>query len=45
MEGEEAQALMAETGAGVYWQDQAAALARIEADRATIAEFNAFLGE
>lgn len=41
MEGEEAQKLMRESGARVYWQDQADSQARIEADRAK----NAELGE
>lgn len=44
MAGEEAQALMAETGARVYWQGMEEAAARIEADRAKsgeIAEINA----
>lgn len=45
MASEEAQALMAETGAAVYWQGQAEAQARIEADRKTAGEFGAFLNE
>ncbi|MEO0938250.1 MAG: tripartite tricarboxylate transporter substrate-binding protein [Pseudomonadota bacterium] len=44
MASPEAQALMAETGAQVYWQGQAEAQARIEADRAKSAEINAILG-
>lgn len=44
MASPEAQALMAETGAAVYWQGQAEAQARIEADRAKSAEINAILG-
>ncbi|MEL7098352.1 MAG: tripartite tricarboxylate transporter substrate-binding protein [Pseudomonadota bacterium] len=44
MASPEAQALMAETGAQVYWQGQAEAQARIEADRAKTAEINAILG-
>lgn len=43
MLGEEAQGLAAETGAGVYWQDQAESLARIDADRANNAELNDIL--
>ena len=43
MLGEEAQALAAETGAGVYWQDQAESTARIDADRANNAELNDIL--
>ncbi len=38
MAGEEAQKLMQETGARVYWQDTAASEARIEADRAKLGE-------
>ena len=45
MMGEAAQALMAETGAAVYWQGMEESMARIEADRATSAEFGAFLSE
>lgn len=41
MMGEEAQQLMAETGARVYWQDSTESAARIEEDRAK----NAELGE
>ena len=44
MASPEAQALMAETGAQVYWQGQAEAAARIEAARAKSAEINAILG-
>lgn len=40
MMGEEAQALMTETGARVYWQDGAASAARIEEDRAKNAELS-----
>jgi len=43
MLGAEAQGLAAETGAGVYWQDQAESSARIDADRANNAELNAIL--
>lgn len=39
----EAQALMAETGARVYWQDMAESKARIEIDRGKNAELNAIL--
>lgn len=39
MAGPEAQALMAETGAAVYWQGMEESMARIEADRKTAAEF------
>mgnify|MGYP000671914917 CR=1 FL=1 len=39
----EAQALMAETGARVYWQDMAASQMRIETDRAKNAELSAIL--
>ncbi|KNG94889.1 tripartite tricarboxylate transporter substrate-binding protein [Pseudaestuariivita atlantica] len=45
MASEAAQTLMQETGAAVYWQGQAEAQARIEADRATDAAFNAKLAE
>ena len=45
MLGEEAQALAAETGAGVYWQDQAESAARIDADRANNAELSAILAD
>lgn len=45
MAGEEAQALMAETGAAVYWQGMEESLARIENDRATDAEFSAILAD
>lgn len=44
MASDEAQALMAETGAAVYWQGQDEAQARIEADRAKSAEINEILG-
>ena len=44
MASDEAQALMAETGAAVYWQGQEEAQARIEADRAKSAEINEILG-
>ena len=40
MMGEEAQQLMTETGARVYWQDAAASAARIEEDRAKNAELS-----
>ena len=43
MLGEEAQALAAETGAGVYWQDQAESSARIDADRENNAELSEIL--
>ena len=43
MASDEAQALMAETGAAVYWQGMEEAQARIEADRATSAEFREIL--
>ncbi|MCH2077482.1 MAG: tripartite tricarboxylate transporter substrate binding protein [Rhodobacteraceae bacterium] len=43
MTSDEAQALMAETGAKVYWQGQAEAEARIATDRATDAKFNDML--
>jgi tripartite-type tricarboxylate transporter receptor subunit TctC len=43
MASPEAQALMAETGARVYWQDMAASKARIEIDRGKNAELNAIL--
>ncbi|MEM6620415.1 MAG: tripartite tricarboxylate transporter substrate-binding protein [Pseudomonadota bacterium] len=43
MAGEEAQTLMRESGAAVYWQGSDEALARIEADRATDAEFSQML--
>ncbi|MGB1147551.1 MAG: tripartite tricarboxylate transporter substrate-binding protein [Alphaproteobacteria bacterium] len=45
MLGEEAQALAAETGAGVYWQDQAESSARIDADRGNNAELNEILAD
>ena len=45
MASEAAQTLMKETGAAVYWQDQAASQARIEADRETNAAFSAILAE
>ena len=38
MAGEDAQNLMAETGARVYWQDMEASQARIEADRKKLGE-------
>lgn len=44
MASPEAQALMAETGAAVYWQGQEEAQARIETDRAKSADINAILG-
>ncbi|MEM8654072.1 MAG: tripartite tricarboxylate transporter substrate-binding protein [Pseudomonadota bacterium] len=44
MASEEAKQLMADTGAAVYWQGQAEAQARIEADRAKSAEINEILG-
>jgi len=44
MASDEAQALMAETGAAVYWQGQAEAQARIETDRMKSAEINEILG-
>jgi len=44
MASDAAQALMAETGAAVYWQGQDEAQARIETDRAKSAEINAILG-
>lgn len=40
MMGEEAQQLMTETGARVYWQDAAESAARIETDRAKNAELD-----
>ncbi|MEO0485702.1 MAG: tripartite tricarboxylate transporter substrate-binding protein [Pseudomonadota bacterium] len=43
MMSEAAQALMAETGAAVYWQGTDESLARIEADRATSAAFRDML--
>ena len=43
MASEEAQTLMAETGARVYWQGMDEAQARIEADRAKSAEINGIL--
>ena len=43
MASEDAQTLMAETGASVYWQGMAESMARIAADRATSAEFSAML--
>ncbi|MEM9438681.1 MAG: tripartite tricarboxylate transporter substrate-binding protein [Pseudomonadota bacterium] len=43
MAGEEAQALMAETGAKVYWQGMEESMARIDADRATNAKFSEML--
>jgi len=43
MASAEAQALMAETGARVYWQDMAASQMRIETDRAKNAELSAIL--
>lgn len=44
MASDEAKALMAETGAAVYWQGQDEAQARIETDRAKSAEINEILG-
>lgn len=44
MASDEAQALMAETGARVYWQDAAASAERIEADRAKNAELGEIIG-
>lgn len=44
MASEEAQTLMIETGARVYWQDMAASAARIEEDRAKNAELNEIIG-
>ncbi len=41
---EEGQQLMAETGARLYWEGTAEANARIEADRANIAEMNKIIG-
>lgn len=43
MASEEAQQLMAETGARVYWQGMEDSMARIEADRAKMAEIDALL--
>ena len=43
MMGDQAQQLMKETGAAVYWQNQAESLARIEADRAKTAEIGKIL--
>jgi tripartite-type tricarboxylate transporter receptor subunit TctC len=43
MASPEAQALMVETGARVYWQDMAESKARIEIDRGKNAELNAIL--
>ena len=40
MMGEEAQTLMKETGARVYWQDSAASVARITEDRAKNADLD-----
>ncbi|MDE0984733.1 MAG: tripartite tricarboxylate transporter substrate-binding protein [Yoonia sp.] len=45
MATEEAQTLMVETGARVYWQDAETSAARITADRATSNDMNASLGE
>ena len=45
MASEEAQTLMAETGARVYWQGMDESLARIDADRAKMAELNAINAE
>ncbi len=45
MAGEEAQQLMAETGARVYWQGMEDSAARIEADRAKIDELDSIIGE
>lgn len=44
MASDEAQKLMQETGARVYWQDQAESTARIEADRAKNAELGEIIG-
>ena len=44
MASDEAQQLMVETGARVYWQDTAESQARIEADRAKSAEIAAIIG-
>jgi tripartite-type tricarboxylate transporter receptor subunit TctC len=45
MAGAEAQQLMKETGARVYWQDQSASEARIVVDRKKLAELNAINAE
>ena len=45
MAGAEAQQLMKETGARVYWQDQSASAARIVVDRKKLAESNAINAE
>ncbi|MEM7242818.1 MAG: tripartite tricarboxylate transporter substrate-binding protein [Pseudomonadota bacterium] len=45
MASDEAQALMAETGARVYWQGMDESLARIDADREKMAELNAINAE
>jgi len=45
MASEEAQKLMRETGARVYWQGQAESTARIDADRAKNAELGEIIGD
>jgi tripartite-type tricarboxylate transporter receptor subunit TctC len=45
MAGAEAQQLMKETGARIYWQDQSASEARIVVDRKKLAELNAINAE
>ncbi len=45
MAGDEAQKLMAETGAGVYWQGMEESAARIETDRAKSAEISAIIAQ
>jgi tripartite-type tricarboxylate transporter receptor subunit TctC len=44
MASEEAQQLMAETGARVYWQGMGESMARIETDRKKSAEISAIIG-
>jgi tripartite-type tricarboxylate transporter receptor subunit TctC len=44
MASEEAQQLMAETGARVYWQGMDESMARIETDRKKSAEISAIIG-
>ena len=44
MASDEAQKLMAETGARVYWQGMTESMARIEADRKKSAEISAIIG-
>ena len=44
MASDEAQKLMAETGARVYWQGMKESMARIEADRKKSAEISAIIG-